>query len=307
MRASMLHRARDFFRNRNVLEVDTPALSRAAVSDRHIESITASLALDRRQDFYLHTSPEYPMKRLLCAGYPDIFQVCKVFRDNEAGRFHQPEFTIIEWYRLNFGLEAMIRDTLDFLACMLDNNQLLSRVQHLSYRDAFRQFADCDPFNTDIDALSQLMHADQSLRASIGNDLDAWLDFVLAERVVSQFASEGFTVLSHYPISQAALARQCPSNAEYADRFEVFLGQHELANGYVELTDAAEQTRRFARDQALRESHGQMQRPVDTLFLAAIKHGLPQCAGVATGFDRLLMIAADSDDIRAVQTFAFVE
>ena len=150
LRAAMLHRARGFFRSRGVLEVDTPALSRAAVSDPHIESIAASLSLDRHHLYYLHTSPEYFMKRLLCAGYPDIFQIGKVFRDNEAGRFHQPEFTMIEWYRLKFDLDGIINDTLDFIASILDDDRLQSGAQRLSYRDAFRHFADCDPFTSDV-------------------------------------------------------------------------------------------------------------------------------------------------------------
>lgn len=307
LRASMLDRARRFFRSRGVLEVETPALSRAAVSDPHIESIAASLSLDRHNAYYLHTSPEYCMKRLLCAGYPDIFQICKVFRDNEAGRFHQPEFTMIEWYRLNFDLDGMINDTLEFVADIFDDERLQPAPLYLSYRDAFLQFAGCDPFTCDVATLSGIAGADAALRASIGDDLDAWLDLVLGEKVVPQFAADKLTVLFHYPLSQAAMARPSQADANTAERFEVFLGQHELANGYVELTDAGEQVRRFSRDQLQRKTRGQAQRPLDNAFLAAIGNGLPQCAGVATGFDRLLMIRAGSDDIRQVQTFAFGE
>lgn len=301
----MLDRARLFFRSRSILEVDTPALSSAAVSDPHIESIAASLSLARHQPHYLHTSPEYCMKRLLCAAYPDIFQICKVFRDDEAGRYHQPEFTMIEWYRLQFDLDGIIADTLEFIAGILDDERLGAAALCLSYKDAFLQFAGCDPFTSDIATLSRLVGADAALQASVGDDLDAWLDLVLADRLIPQFAPDKLTVLFHYPASQAALARTCPANASTADRFEVFLGHYELANGYVELGDAEEQARRFDHDQRLRNQRGQTERPLDDAFQAAIAHGLPQCAGVAVGFDRLLMLHAGRDDIRQVQTFPY--
>jgi len=307
LRAAMLKRVRLFFQEQDVLEVDTPALSGAAVSDPHIESISASLALDRTRPYFLHTSPEFCMKRLLCAAYPDIYQVCKVFRDNEAGRTHQPEFTMVEWYRLGFDLERIIRDTLDFIATTLHDKTLPGSSLQLSYREAFLQYAGCDPLTADVAILSGLAGADDSLRQSVGNDRDAWLDLLLDTKVVPRFETDRLTILRHYPISQAALARPCPTNDMLADRFEVFLGQFELANGYVELTDPDEQLRRIANDQLVRKSNGQENRPVDNAFIAAMQAGLPACAGVAAGFDRLLMIHAGTDDIRNVQTFAFEE
>ena len=307
LRAAMLQRVRLFFQEQDVLEVDTPALSGAAVSDPHIESISASLALDRTRPYFLHTSPEFCMKRLLCAAYPDIYQVCKVFRDNEAGRTHQPEFTMVEWYRLGFDLERIIRDTLGFIAAALHDKTLPGSSLQLCYREAFLQYAGCDPLTADVAILSGLAGADDSLRQSVGNDRDAWLDLLLDTKVVPRFATDRLTVLRHYPISQAALARPCPTNDMLADRFEVFLGQFELANGYVELTDPDEQLRRIANDQLVRKSNGQEDRPVDNAFIAAMHAGLPACAGVAAGFDRLLMIHAGTDDIRNVQAFAFEE
>ena len=307
LRASMLARARYFFEAEGVLEVDTPILSRSAVSDPHIDSIAASLALDPATTYYLHTSPEYFMKRLLCAGYPDIYQVCKVFRDNEVGRNHQPEFTMIEWYRLEYGLDQMSAETLAFVAALLDDTSLLTNTVHIDYGDAFQRFAGCDPFSTDTSELAAMIDADASLRTSIGSDRDTWLDLVLERKVVPHFAEDRLTVLSHYPLSQAALARECPAKPGLADRFEVFLGSFELANGYVELRDADEYARRFVADQATRKSRGHIERPLDNEFLEAIRHGLPACAGVAAGFDRLLMIRAGENDIRKVQAFAFVE
>ena len=307
LRAAMLDRARQFFKAQSVLEVDTPALSGAAVSDPHIESVSVSLALDQTRPFYLHTSPEFCMKRLLCAAFPDIYQVCKVFRDGEAGRTHQPEFTMVEWYRLGFNLEQIIRDTIDFIAAVLHDETLSDSAISLSYQEAFLEFAGCEPLTADVATLSGLAGADADLRLSVGDDRDAWLDLLLDLEVVPRFAPDRLTVLRHYPISQAALARPCPMNNKLADRFEIFLGPCELANGYVELTDPAEQLRRFASDQLARKSNGQEQRPVDNAFVAAMQTGLPACAGVAAGFDRMLMIHAGTDDIRKVQTFAFAE
>ena len=307
LRADMVDRARTYFRTNSVLEVDTPALSQSAVSDPHIESITATLALGTATPRYLHTSPEYYMKRLLCAGYPDIYQVCNVFRDGEVGRYHQPEFTMIEWYRRDFELNAIANDTLALIAAVLDDASLQADAVHLDYVDAFQQFAGCNPLTADAQDLATLVNADESLRSSIGDDKDTWLDLVLDQMLVPHFEKNQLTVLTHYPISQAALARPCPENVQLADRFEVFLGAHELANGYVELTDADEHAKRFAADQSTRKSRGQVQRPLDNDFLDAVRHGLPACAGVAVGFDRLLMIHAGVDDIRMVQTFSFVE
>lgn len=307
LRAGMLDRARHFFETEGVLEVDTPILSRSAVSDPHIDAIAASLALDPATTHYLHTSPEYYMKRLLCAGYPDIYQVCKVFRDKEVGRNHQPEFTMIEWYRLDYELDQMTAETLAFIAVLLDDRSLLSDAVQIDYADAFQRFAGCDPFESDTAELAAIVDADASLKASIGDDRDTWLDLVLERNVVPHFAMDRLTVLSHYPLSQAALARECPAKPGLADRFEVFLGSSELANGYVELRDADEYERRFAADQATRKSRGQIERPLDNQFLEAIRQGLPASAGVAAGFDRLLMIHAGENDIRNVQAFAFVE
>jgi lysyl-tRNA synthetase class 2 len=279
----MLKRAREYFEKRNVLEVDTPALSRFAVSDPHIESIEVDLRLAPGQDWFLQTSPEYFMKRLLAAGYPDIYEICKVFRDSEDGRHHQPEFTLVEWYRLGLGLNDIIQDAADFISCLVDGDRLREAPRSLSYRQAFQdyageEYAECD-------------------RAS--------LDLMLVEKVLPQFPSDRLTILYHYPANQAALARICPDDASVADRFEVFAGSLELANGYVELVDATEQAERFGNDLTSRKAEGKSIRPLDNGFLAALESGLPACAGVAVGFDRLMMLNTRVDDIRSVLTFPF--
>jgi lysyl-tRNA synthetase class 2 len=282
-RAAMLKRARDYFEQRNILEVDTPILSRFAISDPHIESVEASLQLDAGRSWFLRTSPEYCMKRLLSAGYPNIYEIGKVFRDGEFGRRHQPEFTMVEWYRLDFSLKDIMQDTVDFIGKLIDTDRFEEPPVYMSYARAFSDFAGIDYTSVDGETL----------------------DLMLAEKVSPQFASNQMTLLYHYPASQAALARICPDDDSVADRFEVFVGQLELANGYVELIDAKEQIQRFQIDQSRREAAGQIQRPIDGAFVAALESGLPACAGVAVGFDRVHMLNEGVDDIRQVLNFSF--
>jgi len=302
LRAEMLRRARAFFGARDVLEVDTPALGRYTVTDPNIESHRVLSAGDR--DLFLQTSPEAFMKRLLAGGYPDIYAICRVFRDGESGRLHQPEFTIVEWYRRGYGLAAMAAEAAQFITTLMDRPGLME-TQSYDYVDAFRRFVNLDPLAATSGELAAAASADAALRAAIGDDRDAWLDLLLATRVASRFQSGKLTVLRHFPASQAALARRCPDNAAVADRFEIFCGPLELANGYVELGDAAEQRRRAMEDLDKRRRRHRRQVPVDEPLLAALDAGLPACAGVAVGFERVLMLAAGVDDIRQVVTFAF--
>ncbi len=298
----MLAQARRFFEERGVLEVDTPRLSEAPVSDPHIECLSTEPGPGRPRR-YLQTSPEYFMKRLLCAGWPDIYEIGKVFRDGESGSRHQPEFTLVEWYRRGFGLAEMRQETASFIAALLEPRTLAAPPEYLDYGAAFARHAGVDPLRAGIDALSAAAGADARMANALGDDRDAWLDLLLTRCVAPAFAHDRLTVLSHYPASQAALARLCPSDPAVADRFEVFLGDLELANGFVELRDAAEQRRRFEADLEKRRRNGQPVGPLDRRFLAALESGLPECAGVAAGFDRLLMINEMTDDIRRVQTF----
>lgn len=301
-RARMLATAREFFAGRNVLEVDTPALGRTTASDLQIRSFRLQTA--GPEELFLQTSPESYMKRLLAAGYPDIYSIGHVFRDGEIGRLHQPEFTMVEWYRLGLDLDAIIAETIDLIATLTERPALSGAVE-LEYRDVFDEFAGIDPFTAGIDRLAAASDADAALRASLGDDRDAWLDLLLSTRVATRFADDRLTVLRHYPASQAALARICPADPSVADRFEVFHGSLELANGFVELRDAAEQRRRFESDNAMRRAAGAAAVPVDEALLGALESGLPACAGVAVGLDRLLMVALDQSDIRDVLAFAF--
>ena len=301
MRARLLRRAREFFEQRNILEVDTPALLKFPVTDPHIESFALKSASGA--ELFLHTSPEYKMKQLLAAGHGDIYQICKVFRDGERGPRHLREFTLVEWYRLGFGLRQIIGDTIEFIAALLDRPELSSSADVVSFEDVFRRSANLNPRTTDVTEIAAYMNADEQLKAALADDRDAWLDLVLAQKIVPHLAQDALTVIFHYPASQAALARICPDDNEVADRFEVFYGSHELANGFVELTDASEQISRFERDQVERRRKKAVVHQIDEDFINALRAGLPDCAGVAVGFDRLLMLHEDQDDISTVSNF----
>ena len=300
----MKRRIRTYFEKAHVLEVDTPFLSPYAVSDPQIESLEISQSAVSSEPLYLHTSPEFFMKRLLAADFPDIYSICRVFRDGESGRLHQPEFTMVEWYRLGMELGDIVNDTIGVIEAALDRSIDADQVE---YRDAFLSVCGVDPLDADVDTLAEEAGADEELRNAVGDERDDWLDLLLATKVTPTFATDRLTVLRHYPASQAALARLCPADHRVADRFEVFLGPVELANGYVELTDAREQARRIDADNAARRRRGRPVRPVDELLIQAMEAGLPECAGVALGLERLQMLWHKADDIGNVITFAFRE
>ncbi len=296
-RAAMLARTRLYFENENVLAVDTPALSPSAPTDPHI----ASMAID--QSAYLHTSPEFHMKRLLADGYPDIYSICRVFRDGEKGRQHLAEFTMVEWYRLAMNLDAIIADTLQLIAFVLERAELASNASRRDYSSYFVDELLIDVRTASIQDLADVVAADEQLQRSLGDNRDSWLDLIMATKIVPQFSTSSLTVVKHYPASQAALARNCPHNAKLADRFEVYYGEIELANGYVELRDAAELLRRMDDDLEIRRKFGLPTVRRDEHLIAALDAGLPECAGVALGFERLHMVAAGVNDIRNVVSF----
>lgn len=297
----MLERARRYFTAQDVLAVDTPALSQYAASDPNIDSLTARAHTDK--NLFLHTSPEFCMKRLLASGYPDIYSICRVFRAGEAGRRHSPEFTMIEWYRLGFDLASIIDDTIRFIASCLDLPSLTENVAQYEYAEVFEEFAGVDVFDATIDQLSYVCTADEKLKSEIGVVRSAWLDLIMSTIIAPQFAADRLTVVRHYPARQAALARLCPNDDRVADRFEIFYGDLELANGYVELTDVQEQQSRIKCDLETRQRNGRPVYPCDQTLIAALESGLPDCAGVAVGAERLQMVLDQTDDIRDVMTF----
>lgn len=298
-RARMLATARSFFADRNVLEVSTPALTACTTPDPNIESVVANVSGESR---FLHTSPEHFMKRLLAASYPDIYQVCNVYRDGEIGHVHLPEFSMLEWYRRGFELQAIMRETADLVARLMAEKKL-QQPRFVSYCDAFGETLSLHPLNADVGALADSVAADAQLSSSLGDDRDAWLDLAMASRVAKSFEDDRLTLVYHYPASQAALARLCPHDNSVADRFELYCGTVELANGFVELTNASEQKARMEIDRHKRKKAGHKDIEPDENLLDALRAGMPEAAGVALGLDRLLMIDQGAHDIRSITTF----
>ncbi|HET7649108.1 MAG TPA: EF-P lysine aminoacylase EpmA [Gammaproteobacteria bacterium] len=301
LRAELLKRLRAFFDARGVLEVETPALSHAGATDRHL----ASFRIDAAQSsFYLHTSPEFPMKRLLAAGSGDIWQICKVFRAGEAGRFHNPEFTLIEWYRIGFDHRRLMKEVAE-LVCELVPT-VGREPEYLTYRDAFQRYAQIDPFQAEpAQCRTALMQTGREPPPESALDVDGWLDLLAGERVYPALGHGHVTFVYDYPVSQAALARVRAGDPPVAERFEAFVNGVELANGFHELADPGEQRRRFERDLQQRGADNLPMMPIDERLLQALGHGLPDCAGVALGFDRLMMLAAGAGSIADVIAFPF--
>ena len=288
----MLAQARKFFAQRAVLEVETPILSAAAVSDPHLQSLATRIA-GIPHEFYLQTSPEYSMKRLLAAGSGDIYQICKVFRDGERGRWHNPEFTMIEWYRLGFDDAALMAEVEALVGELLEPRRL-ERAERLSYAAALARHAGVDVHRSSDAELSAAVRQ-HGIDCDARLDRDDTLDLAMALIVGPKLGVDRPCFICDYPASQAALARLKPGLPSVAARFELYLDGVELANGFHELQDAAEQRRRFDRDLSVRAQRGLPRVPVDENLLAAMQSGLPECAGVALGFDRLVALALGAD------------
>lgn len=302
-RAALLADIRTFFAERDVLEVETPLLARAGVTDPHLLNATTSLhGPDGRQVWYLQTSPEYAMKRLLAAGSGCIFQIARVVRDDETGRYHNPEFTMLEWYRVGFDEHQLMDEIEQLLGQLLQTRP----AQRLTYQQTFLQATGVDPLAEDgTEMLRQwLLARNPGDWVAHESDPDVLMQLAMSHYIEPSFEPDTPTFIYDFPASQAALADLHPTNPKVARRFELYLGGIELANGFYELRDAAIQACRFAADNKQREQNGTPSAPVDQFLLDALQHGLPQCAGVALGIDRLLMVASGADHISAVQAFS---
>jgi lysyl-tRNA synthetase class 2 len=297
-RAELNARIREFFGARGVLEVETPALSSSGISDLALDSVTARARSLGPRPQYLHTSPEYAMKRLLAAGSGDIYQLCRVFRDDELGRWHQPEFTMLEWYRVGWDDERLMGEVEELLGAVVGAR----RIARVSYSHALEQALGIGAAGETRQLIERLVERGVHVPANLGHD--AVLDLAFATVVAEEFARDAFTFVHDYPASQAALARLKGGERPVAARFEVFAGAIELANGFHELTDAAEQRRRFAAELAARARAGRHVPPLDEQLLEALALGLPDCAGVAVGVDRLVALALGLDGVGAAMSFA---
>ena len=306
LRAGLLARARGFFAARGVLEVDTPVVVNAPVTDVHIHSARVTLETaapdpGMRQPFFLHTSPEYAMKRLLAAGSGDIYQICHVVRSLERGRLHNAEFTLIEWYRTGCSLDALMDEVEALVRELLGPAGAARARERVSYGETFRRALALDPFTASLEELAA--HARAAGFAGASADRDELLELLMGARIGPELGRSALTFVHGYPASQAALARLDPDDPRAARRFELYADGVELANGFHELASADEQRRRFERDLQERRRLGLPEAGIDERLLAALEAGLPDCSGVALGFDRTVMLAAGATRIDAVLPF----
>jgi lysyl-tRNA synthetase class 2 len=306
LRAGLNATIRTFFAERGVLDVETPVLSRAGNTDPNIAPF--ALECSGRTDGaprtrWLRTSPEFALKRLLAAGIGDCYELGRVFRDGEAGGRHNPEFTMLEWYRVGWDHRRLAAEAAELVQAALTLVGRSANVRTIAYRDLYREEVGVDPMTAPVvelqDALGDVVIDPQGL------DRDDWLDLLMTHRIQPAFAADTLNVVIDYPASQCALARIRPDDPPVAERFELYLGSLELANGYHELRDAHEQRARFERDLALRTTRGDALPPIDERLLAALDADLPPCAGVALGVDRLLMAMLGTGAIADVLAFDF--
>jgi len=292
-RAALLQRLRKFFDERDVLEVETPLISRAATPTPYLQSFR----IDGSQR-YLQTSPEFAMKRLLASGSGPIYQIAKAFRREEAGRYHNPEFTLLEWYRPGWGSQQLMDEVEALLAPSLP----AVAFQRISYADAFARWVGVNVHADSTSRLGERCAAMGLDAASLnpGQDRDVWLDLLLSHVLAPALRTQGAVFIYDYPASQAALARVHGDSPPLADRFELFVAGVELVNGFRELTDAAEQHRRFEAENRQRVVTGLSAVPLDEALLAALEAGMPECSGVALGVDRLLMLSRGETHLDAV-------
>lgn len=303
-RALLYQKIRQFFAERGVLEVETPLLCHYGVTDVHIDNIRANVDLGNTAAFgFLQTSPEYAMKRLLAQWGQPIYQICKAFRNDECGQYHNPEFTMLEWYRPQFTHHELM----DEMDALLQRLLACSSAKRYSYQEIFTKHVGINPFRVDLADCLELLAQHQIALSDAAKNIstDNALQLIMSHLIEPHLGFEQPAFIYDYPSTQAALAKLSAKNPNAAERFEVYIHGVELANGFNELADAAEQQMRFQRDQETRLALGLPARDIDPRFLAALQHGLPDCAGVALGIDRLLMILAGEKHINKVIHFCW--
>lgn len=299
-RAKIIGKIRRFFANRNVLEVETPSLYTVPASDPHLYSLHCDIHQpggEFANTLYLQTSPEFAMKRLLAAGSGSIYQLCKAFRDEEQGQHHHVEFTMLEWYRVNWDDRQLMNEVDELLQMVLRTKPAI----RYTYQQLFERYCQFNPHQASIDdlkACAKQNHLDLAVHI---HDKDTWLHLIMTHVIEPHLQHETTPVMiMDFPASQAALARLKPDAPTIACRFEVYVQGIELANGFYELCDAKEQLRRFENDNKKRQQLGFATVPIDYQLIAALEHGLPDCAGVALGIDRLIMLALGENAINTV-------
>ena len=293
LRAETFTKIRNFFATRNVIEVETPLLSHATNPAPHLNSF----CLD---NLYLQTSPEFAMKRLLATGSGDIYQICKAFRKDEIGRFHNPEFTILEWYRLGFNHHDLMAEVNEFLKVTINAPE----SKRFTYKEIFEEFLKINPHTNNLDQLKAAAQKNNLSVANLSDDYDTWLQLLFTHLIEPKLGQEYPVFVYDFPAAQAMLAKVRAEEPIVASRFEVYFKGVELANGFHELSDTKEQRKRFVQDLAMRQKLKLPQIPLDENFLLALTN-LPDCSGVALGIDRLLLLAANAASLNEVLCYSF--
>lgn len=300
LRAKILSRIREFFAERSILEVETPLLCQYGVTDPYIQSF--QVKTEESEMRYLQTSPEYAMKRLLAAGCGSIYQIGKAFRIEENGQQHNSEFSILEWYRIDFDHHDLMNEIEDFLKFVLG----FSTTQRFRYTELFQRYLSIDIETISLIDLQERIRIAGWLQCpSEGLDRNTCLQVLMSHAIEQHLGYEEPMFIYDFPASQAALSRLNPNNPAVAERFELHIAGVEIANGFHELKDATEQKQRFLHNQAMRQANNDLVPAIDTYLLAALEHGLPNCAGVALGIDRLMMIAAKTANIQDILSFSW--
>ncbi|MBA6380237.1 MULTISPECIES: elongation factor P--(R)-beta-lysine ligase [unclassified Colwellia] len=306
-RGHVINEIRGFFKNKNVIEVETPSLSMGTVTDPYLDAFSTQYNyldnsdINQSQQLYLQTSPEFHMKRLLASGYGCIFQICKAFRHEDSGRYHNPEFTLLEWYRIGFDQHDLMAEVDELLSTVVKT----PKSEKISYQNLFIKFVSIDPLTATFNQLYEVieLHGKAADWLYESDDCDLLLQFIFSEIIEKNIGLSRPCFVYNFPIAQASLAKECAEDNRVAQRFECYFKGVELANGFNELTDADIQITRFEQDNSKRQQLGLVTKNIDENFIKALQSGLPQCAGVALGIDRLMMIALEKSAIEDVISF----
>ncbi len=296
LRAETYRKIRSFFYKRSVLEVETPLLSHTTATDPHLHSLTTA------DGNYLQTSPEFAMKRLLAANSGSIYQICKSFRKDESGSRHNPEFTMLEWYRIDFKLTQLMEE----LSALITQLTGINSIEYFTYAELFEKYIGINPHQASQQDLVSIIKHNIDFQGA-NEDKNTLLDLLLSHLIEPHLGRSGMTFIYEYPSSQCAMAR-IKTNTNgilVADRFELYLHGMELANGYHELADPKEQQQRFNDDIAMRKKLALPQIQPNSMLIEALQHGLPNCSGVALGLDRLLMVMLNEQFIGSTLAFAY--
>jgi lysyl-tRNA synthetase class 2 len=306
LRARLLRQIREFFWAREVLEVETPLLSQAIGTDPQLAFFSTEFDFHpSRQTLYLQTSPEFAMKRLLAAGSGSIYQICKAFRNGEAGRFHNPEFTMLEWYRIGFRLADLMDECEALIGDLFAGHRALEPAQRFSYCSLFADYIGLNAAefsHADYCAYAQACGLSEAITIC-GDDHATWLDFLFSHQIQPHLGINRLSMVYGYPACQSSLARLNELNPKITERVELFIDGVELGNGFFELADAEEQSRRFDREIAVRKQQNLSSVIKDERLIAALKAGLPECSGIAIGLDRVLMVLFGKPSIQDVLGF----